>query len=109
MKLDNKFLNVLVIILILSRIIYHIFIARENKINFYKKEIHSVIIKAQDQGRSMDYYLRDGTCLNFIHYYDDKFKVSDSINKDSNSNILHVFKSTGMKYEYSFKFDYTRR
>ena len=83
---------------------------REEK-NFYKKEIASLIVRYSDwQKRSVDFYLADGTRLNFFNPAEDRIAVGDSIYKSRNTFQYMVFrKKAHGKYQLVAIYDYRKK
>jgi len=96
--------NIAVIIFMVVILITYFIWVRTYHVNFYQSMINSIVIDSSDwQKRSIDFYLRDGSIINFVVPVEDKMKIGDSVSKPANSTFFEVYRKNDSGVYYLFK------
>ncbi|WP_162903452.1 hypothetical protein [Taibaiella koreensis] len=84
---------VLAIGFIIGSFVYLSIKEKQTNKQFYKMEIKAIVIKRSDwQKRSIDFYLNNGTHLNFIAPATGKLEIGDSVHKARQTFNYSVFR-----------------
>jgi hypothetical protein len=101
-KKVNFIIVTLLILLLTGWIIY----GEQNRKYFYESQINSLVVSSSDsQKRSIDFYLADGTCINFMAPSGSKLLIGDSISKERDTMIFRVYRK-GLNGEFHFYHEY---
>ncbi len=99
--------NIAVVTSMVVILIAYFIWVRNYQIKFYRSIINSVLVDSSDwQKRSIDFYLKDGSIINFVVPIGNKIQIGDSISKPANTTVFEVYrKNDSGNYHLFRKYD----